>query len=77
MTNTANKIANWTAPFHGVQHLKPLKRGFQITVTDRGTFAECDVFLPGGGFTATETQHDSAELARAHGEQQAKLLEAA
>lgn len=68
--------AKWTAPFHGVQHLKPLKRGFQITITDRGSFAECSVFLPGHNFNSTETTHDTANEARAHGEQQARLLEA-
>lgn len=69
-----NQSANWSKPFHGIQHLGGLKRGFQVSVTDCGSFAECDVFVPGCGFNATETKHDTVELARAHGEAQARSL---
>lgn len=71
-----NKRAKWTTPFHGVQHLDGLARGYQITVTDRESFADCSVFVPGSGFNAKVSQHADAATARAHGEAQADALEA-
>jgi hypothetical protein len=42
--------AQWTKPHHGVQHLKPVARGFQFTVTARGDdMAEALVLRPGSG----------------------------
>lgn len=70
------KQAKWTTPFHGVQHLDGLVRGYQITVTDRELFAECSVFVLGGGFNAKVSKHADAATARAHGEAQADALEA-
>lgn len=67
----------WSAPFHGVQHLSGMKRGFQVTVTDYDSFAECSVFVPGCEFNATDSNHDTLAQAQAHGEQQASLLGAA
>jgi hypothetical protein len=66
----------WTNPFYGVQHLNGLRRGFQITVADLGSVAECKVFLPGHGFNAKVSVHEDAASARAHGERQAHELDA-
>jgi hypothetical protein len=66
----------WSKPYCNVQHLHGLKRGFQVTVTDRDGWAECCVFTPGCGFNATETEHDSVDLAIHHGEAQAAALNA-
>ena len=43
--------AVWTDAFHGVSHLKPVKQGFQVTITDYGVFvyafvASHDRFTP-------------------------------
>lgn len=65
----------WTAPGYGVTHLQGLKRQFQVTAVDYGSFALCKVFTPGCGFSASETKHDSIEVAKAHGEQQAVALD--
>lgn len=66
----------WTKPYFGVQHLDGLRRGWQITVTDRESFAECWVRPEGAGFNGHTTQHDSADLARQYGEQQAHVMDA-
>lgn len=68
--------SNWSAPFYGIQHLADLKRGFQITVTNRDEFADCCIFVPGCGFSAAETIHDTIEQAREYGEHQAVMLNA-
>lgn len=67
---------NWTAPFHGVQHLNGLRRGFQITVADLGSVAQCKVFVPGHGFKAKTSNHADVTAAREHGANQARELEA-
>lgn len=67
----------WTAySFYGGTHLQGLKRQFQVTAVDYGSFALCKVFTPGCGFSASETKHDSIEAAKAHGLQQAIALDA-
>jgi hypothetical protein len=66
----------WTNPFYGVQHLRGLARGFQVTVTDRNGWAECDVFTPGCGFSAEESQHDSVAQAIEYGVKRALEIRA-
>jgi hypothetical protein len=73
---SANKQTNWSKPYCSVQHLSGLKRGFQITVTNWNSFADCAVFVPGCGFSATHTDHETIEQAIEHGEKQAALLDA-
>lgn len=68
--------AGWTNPFYGTQHLRGLRRGFQITVVDRGAVSECKVYVPGGGFTSKNTLHRCVEDARAHAVSQALGLDA-
>lgn len=68
--------ATWSKPYYGVQHLDGLRNGFQVTVTDRGSIAECSVFLPGHQFRATTSVHPDAAAARIHGESQAVALDA-
>ena len=48
--------ANWTKPFHGVQHLKPLKPGWQATVevSNTGGTATAYVLAPGHGFKSQQ-----------------------
>lgn len=59
----------WTKPFHGVQHLgDPSKGKSWVTVNDYGTFAELLCWFPGCQFGPLQSQHDSAEAARAEGE---------
>lgn len=71
------KQIEWSKPYYGVQHLEGLHRGWQITVTERTPdFAECWVRPEGAGFNGHTTSHDSIEEARAHGEQQARLMDA-
>jgi hypothetical protein len=64
----------WTAPYYGVQHLNAqLPRGVQITVMDYGTFATCWV-KPPTGFGGDEPSFRTAALARAYGEERARLV---
>ena len=64
----------WTRPYYGVQHLKPLPRGWQITVEDWGDWASCWVKPPGSFKDIREQAFLSSANARAWGEEQAKLL---
>lgn len=66
----------WTAPFYGGTHLQGLKRQFQVTAVDYGSFALCKVFTPGCGFSASESMHESIDAAKAHGLEQAVALNA-
>ena len=60
----------WSKPYYGIQHLEDLKVGFQITVTNRGLFAECDVKIPGLGWEGDKMFDTTAE-AIAYGESRA------
>lgn len=78
---TTTTETKWTAPYFGVQHLKPLRRGFQVTVTAYADdFAEAFVFTPGSGFTRTVDERfngeNAAEAARSWGERKAVELAA-
>jgi len=69
-------MKNWTEAYYGITHLNGMKRGFQVTVRDYGSFAECLVFTPGSGFNSAKTKHDSVADAKAYGEAQAAALNA-
>jgi hypothetical protein len=62
----------WSPPFHGVQHLDGLKRGFQVTVEDRETWAVA--YALEGLRTLAESDHDTVAQAREWGEERARLL---
>lgn len=62
--------AGWTKPYYGVQHLGEF--GAQknwATVTDRGEFAELTMWIAGCGFRPKHAMFDTAEQARAAGEE--------
>jgi hypothetical protein len=61
--------SNWSAPFHGMQHLDDPSRATRwATVTDHGSFAKLACWYPGCGLRPTVTQHESAAAARTAGE---------
>lgn len=78
--NSKTKRVQWSAPYCGGQHLKGLKRGYQVTATHRGQWSEVFALAPGSAFTSVreETCHgDGAiEAALALGEQMARELNA-
>lgn len=64
-------MSTWTDPYFGVQHYGSFSTtSFWATVTDYGTFAQALVWTPGCGFSPMESDHDTAEEARAHAETQ-------
>lgn len=65
---------SWTNPYFGVSHLNGVRREFQITVNDYGSFALLHVFTPGRGFSAKETHHENAGTAMSAGEAEARAL---
>jgi len=67
MNTTNEKTASWSAPYFSLTHLKGLKAGYQVTVTDRESYAECAIFFPGSGFNATISRHASVDDAKLHG----------
>lgn len=66
----------WTRPYFGVQHLKGLPTGYQITVEDCGEgYFECYVlFTPSGFLPVHSAVRKSREKARAWGERKAREL---
>lgn len=56
----------WSKPYYGITHLGTGPH--RVTVTDRGSFAELDRWFPGCGFRPMESDHESAEAAKAAGE---------
>ncbi|QFZ84590.1 hypothetical protein GFK26_18350 [Variovorax paradoxus] len=59
----------WTKPFYGVTHCGKVGHGqWWVSVTDYGSFADLECWFPGCGFSPLETQHGSAEAAKAAGE---------
>lgn len=61
--------ATWTAPFHGVQHLKNTGKASRVSVADYSSFALLKCWFPGCGFNPIETKHNDAAAARQAGEQ--------
>lgn len=60
--------SNWSAPFHGVQHLDGPRTDTWATVQDHGSFARLACNFPGSGMNPIKSFHDTAEQARAAGE---------
>lgn len=58
--------ADWTKPFHGMQHLGTGNRW--ATVTNYGSSAELTCWFPGCGFRPDVTTHTDADRARQAGE---------
>lgn len=67
---------HWSKSLGAMHHLDGLKKGFQITVADRGTWAELLVFLPGQGFNAHVEVCESVAHAQRAGEERAHALDA-
>lgn len=62
-------MTTWTTPYYGVSHLEGQNKRYRVTIEDRGTFADLSLWFPGCGFSPIHQQHDSAEAARAAGEE--------
>lgn len=74
---SAADVLAWSRMYCDTTHLdEAMRRGFQFTVVDRGSFAECHVFRPGCGFSSIETMHKDVAEAKSHAEQQARDLNA-
>jgi hypothetical protein len=66
----------WSKPYFGVQHILNAPRSHQITVTDRGEFAEVYMLYLHGAhpFTATKEAHGTLDAMIAKGEEWAQEL---
>lgn len=65
--------AQWTKPFHGVQHLGQEPGAFSLgkrwaSVCDWGTWADLRQWFPGCGFSPIEKTFDNVKEARKAGE---------
>lgn len=60
--------ANWSKPFHGVQHLGRVSDLYWSTVEDYGSFAVLSKWFPGCAFNPMEETFDTADQARTVGE---------
>lgn len=59
----------WTKPYYGTQHLGALGSGRSwVSVIEYAAFAILKRWFPGCMFSPLQSQHDSAEAARAEGE---------
>lgn len=65
---------SWTTPYHGVQHLNGLKKGWQVTVVARCSFAEAYVLPPGTFTTCDQRSFDTAAEACVWAERRALEL---
>jgi len=69
-------VAHWSKSLGTQYHLDGLKRGFQVTVSDRGSFAELLVFTPGNGFNAQASSHPTVQDAMDAGQSAALSMNA-
>lgn len=67
---------HWSEPYHGVTHLLGLRRGFQFSVHDRGSFAYCASFMPGAFWTTPTEYFPSVSEAKRYAERRAIELNA-